>query len=272
MEKTCPNCKCEILEGSKFCPECGAPLDREPTSPDKTDTIRETDVPSTEQKPKRKRKSAAESAPVPTEKISDNITLFSDGKYRWTYKFDLLKNPTVFFTIWKVFFYIILAGFVITFLVSLGARNFFWEGFLSVLKGYAIAIGVMTGVALLGYLIYAAIMGGKYIVEFEMDAAGILHTQTAAQAKKAKKLGAATSLAGAASGSLTTIGIGMTAATKTASYSDFSKVRRVKANRLTRVIFVNELIEHNQVYAEKEDFDFVKNFIIDHCKNAKKKK
>ena len=42
----------------------------------------------------------AKEIPVEVEKISDNITLYSDGKYRWRYDFNLLTNPTIFFVVW----------------------------------------------------------------------------------------------------------------------------------------------------------------------------
>ena len=44
-------------------------------------------------------------------------------------------------------------------------------------------------------------------------------------------------------------------------YSEFGKVRSVKACRRRNLIKVNEVLNHNQVYAEKEDFDFVLNYI-----------
>jgi hypothetical protein len=42
----------------------------------------------------------------------------------------------------------------------------------------------MTVISALGYLIYAAVMGGKYCVVFEMDEIGINHRQTENQAKR----------------------------------------------------------------------------------------
>jgi len=205
-------------------------------------------------------------------KISDNITFCADGKYRWDYDFNLLTNPAIFWLIWKIFFFIILGIFTISFLATVGQPGFFWEGFVDLLKGYGIALAVATGLCILGYLLYAAIMGGKYSVGFEMDEKGILHKQKPQQAKKARKLAAMTTFAGIASRRPTTVGIGLTSAAKVSSYSDFSKVRKVKANRLTRVIKVNELFGHNQVYAAKCDFDFVLDFILAHCTNTKKQK
>ena len=76
-------------------------------------------------------------------------------------------------------------------------------------------------------------------------------------------------MAGAASGRLGTVGIGMNAQ-RTELYSDFSKVRRVKAFPRRNLIKVNELFERNQVYAPSEDFAFVESYIISHCPYIKK--
>lgn len=34
----------------------------------------------------------------------------NDGKYRWTYALDMVSNPTIFLTVFKIFFYIMLAA------------------------------------------------------------------------------------------------------------------------------------------------------------------
>ena len=199
-------------------------------------------------------------------KISDNITLCADGKYRWTYEVSLFKNPMYFFLIWKIFFFIILGIFLIAFVAD--AINWGFDDAVGSLKIMVYFILGMTVLVGLGYLLYAAIMGGKYIVDFEMDEAGINHAQTAAQAKKAKKIATITTLAGAATGRLSTVGAGM-AAQRTEMYSEFAKVRKVKAYPSRNLIKVNGLLDHNQVYAAPEDFDFVYQYIASRCVNVK---
>ena len=34
--------------------------------------------------------------------ITENIRLCPDGVYRWTFEFDMLRNPTILFSVWKV--------------------------------------------------------------------------------------------------------------------------------------------------------------------------
>ena len=147
-----------------------------------------------------------------------------DGKYRWTFSVDLFRDLHIAFLVWKIFFFIFLAVFAFVFLFdltggSLDARHL--SDFFRVL-GYVLA--GMTALVILGYLIYALNMGGKYTVEFTMDEKGIDHRQTAAQAKKARKLGALTASVGAASGSFGAAGAGRSAQ-KTELYTEFEKVR-----------------------------------------------
>ena len=265
---------------AKFCVNCGTPAPEQPAPeqpapehpiPDETAVpVESSGVTETPQK-KRTRKPPAPK-PVEEQRISDNITLYSDGKYRWRYDLNLFTNPTVFVVVWKIFFFIILGMVFIGCLVQLGDSDFFWDGFLNMMGVFGIAVGVMTGVSLLGYVVYALIMGGKYCVEFEMDESGVKHTQIAEQARKAKKLSALTMLAGAAAKRPTIVTAGYLSSAKTSSVSDFLNVRSVKVNKLTRVVKVNSLFEHNQVYASKEDFPFVSQFILDHCTNTKKYK
>lgn len=197
---------------------------------------------------------------------TSHITLGPDGKYRWVYAYHLLKNPGIFLLVWKILFGIFLALFGITFLSD--GFQWGWDHALENLPFLGYFLLGMTVVVALGYLIYAAVMGWRYTVAFELDAQGVLHQQIRAQAEKARKLGQLTSVAGLASGRLTTVGIGRNAQ-RTEMYSQFDKVRRVKAYPRRHTIKLNGLLEHNQVYAAKEDFDFVLNFILAHCPNLK---
>ncbi|MBQ9472148.1 MAG: hypothetical protein IJU73_03275, partial [Ruminococcus sp.] len=121
----------------------------------------------------------------------------------------------------------------------------------------------MTVLCALGYLLYAAIMGGKYIVMFEMDDKGVNHKQLPKQAKKAEWISLLTVLAGLASRNPTTVGVGLISA-RSEMYTRFGNVRKIKAYPNRDLIKLNERLMHNQVYAAKEDFEFVYGYIKDH--------
>ena len=200
------------------------------------------------------------------EKVSQNIVLCADGKYRWTYEMSLYRNPAIFLLVWKIFFFIfsaIFACILIADVINWGTKNII--GFLKFFFYFLIGMTVVIG---LGYLIYAVIMGGKYSMLFEMDEDGINHKQMPNQAKKAKAVSSLTVLAGLFSGKVTTVGVGINAA-RSEMYSDFSKVQKVIADPDTNLIKVNELLSHNQIYTETEDFYFVLKYITSHCPNLK---
>ncbi len=197
-------------------------------------------------------------------KITENITLGPDGKYRWVFSMSLFKNPTVFLLVFKILFFIVLAGFAVMFLFNVGKPDFFPKGALETLAAFGIATAAVLVLTGAGYLIYAAIMRGKYIVEFEMDERGINHTQIPWQAKRAEGISMGATAAGVAGGGFGAVSAGA-AASRTSMYTEFAKVKKIKVYPRRNLIKLNETLEHNQVYCEKEDLEFVLAFIREHC-------
>ncbi|NLC14341.1 MAG: hypothetical protein GX768_09915 [Chloroflexi bacterium] len=74
---------------------------------------------------------------------------------------------------------------------------------------------------------YAAIMGGKYSVIFEMDETGIKHIQLARQYERAQLLSYLSMLAGISSGQVSAAAPGFNAAMKQSTYSKFQQVRAI---------------------------------------------
>ncbi|HBZ58208.1 MAG TPA: hypothetical protein DEO49_03540, partial [Sutterella sp.] len=129
-------------------------------------------------------------------KISENIVLCEDGKYRWLYSMSLYRNPTIFLLVWKIFFFVTLG--ILAFVVILDVIDWGWnmENIAEILQGYALFLLGMTLLVGAGYLIYAFMMGGRYLVLFEMDEKGVNHMQFPAQARKAGLVSGATVVAG----------------------------------------------------------------------------
>ncbi len=192
-----------------------------------------------------------------------------NNEYRWRYDMSLIKNPTILIMIWKIFGFICLGIFLFSQLMSINSSIYGVKDFLNNTKYFAIFTGGMMVLCLLGYLLYAALMGGKYCVEFTMDENGVLHKQIATQAKKAKKIGMATAAAGALSGRPSTISAGVMSASRTSMRTEFYKVKKIKVYKRRNVIKVNAPFNKNQVYVRDEDFDFVCDYICARCPSAK---
>ena len=204
------------------------------------------------------------------ERVTENIWRCPDGVYRWTYEYNMLRNPTILITVYKVLGISIGVVFVFTFLVSLFSGDMrSWEDVLGQGKLLLIMAGIMLVLGFVGYLIVAAVFGWKYQVLFEMTDDYVKHIQMPKQVKKAETLGWITVIAGAMAKQPTTMGAGLLSMAKSTSTSEFANVEFVKVRRRRNTIHVNYLLDKNQVYAEDADFDFVEKFILERCVKAK---
>ena len=204
------------------------------------------------------------------EKVTENIYRCPDGKYRWAYEFPMLKNPSILLTIWKIFGVLCLGWILLTFLINLfegDMQGWLFDFLLT--PGVLIVPGILLGLSLIGYLIVAARYGWKYMVLFEMDEQGIVHRQMPAQYQKAEAMGWLGAMAGLAAGSFTVAGASLLSASKDSSVTEFGKVKKIIGRKRLQLIKLNELLEHNQIYAGGEDWDFVWQYITQRCTDAK---
>lgn len=236
MNMFCSSCGAQIEDHVRFCPECG------------TLTAKAAEPPAAQPQ-------------MQGQKVTENIYLCPDGMYRWIYEFAMLKNPTVLFTIWKIFGGIIGGVWLFSQLISLFEGDLNVDSFIGSTGVFAIIAAGALVLSFIAYLIVAAQYGWKYIVLFEMNESGITHTQMQQQFKKAQALGWLTAMAGLLTGNPTTAGAGIISAVHDSIHSDFDKVKNIKVRRSRHTIYVNEMLFKNQAYAAAEDFDFVLNYI-----------
>lgn len=204
------------------------------------------------------------------QKVTENIYLCPDGKYRWYYEFPMMKNPGILFTVWKVLG--ISVGIVWLFMLVISMGDILRYGassFLRLTGAFLLILFVLMIIGGLAYLLVAALYGFTYIVLFEMDDHSVTHIQMPKQFGKAQALGWLAALAGLAGGNVTAMGAGALAASRNSSTSVFADVKEVKGERSRHIIRVNQMLNRNQVYAEDADYDFVWNFIASRCTAAK---
>ena len=121
-----------------------------------------------------------------------------------------------------------------------------------VAQAAAILFGIFLVLSIIGYLVFAYIIGGKYCVVFEMDEEGINHKQHDKHVKKSELAGAITVLAGLAGGNLSTVGTGILAASRTSMLTYFDDVKELEILPKEHLICLNETLSRNQVYAEDD--------------------
>ena len=192
--------------------------------------------------------------------MSENIKKCDDGTYRWVYEFDMLKNPIILLTVLKIFLIVLVGIWVVFGLFRIGNDGFV-GAFALQTKELLIPAAILLGLSIAAYIILACIYGWKYCVLFEMNETGIRHIQMEKQYKKAQAIGWLTAMAGAAAGKPGMAGTGLLAATKNEQATEFIKVKRMRSFRAFHTIKLDSLLNHNQVYAQPEDYDFVLEYI-----------
>ncbi len=236
----CSRCGGKIPTSGSICPACGAPAAAKP--------------------PKRL---------VEGKQVGETICLCQDGKYRWVYEVPMLRNPTILLTVWKVLGIAFGAVFLLFQLISLLEGSMSWESLLGSVRVFGLLALVFLGISTLAYLIVAAVYGWKYVVLFEMDERQVHHIQVYRQHKKAEILGLVTALAGQAGGRPGTAGIGLQAAARSTTTTEFACVRSIRPCRSRHVIRLSQGLAHNQIYAGGADFDFVLDYITARCPQAR---
>lgn len=240
----CENCGTPLKDGAKFCPNCGAPCASTPTV--------------AEQEP------TQASASTPENEITKRVKLCPDGKYRWNYELNLVKNLSVFIDLIKVFGFILWGMWLIVVLVQIIKRDFEWDGFLVNTKMFFWMSVFAFFMCLVSYLLVIRINKRYYHLMFIMDEEGVTHYERGDTAKNGQLVAAAAVIMDSNNAPAAM------AALQTMWKSRFTKVRRVKTVRRRQLIKVNELLTKNRIYVENpEDYEFVLRYITERCPKVK---
>lgn len=195
-----------------------------------------------------------------------SVRLFPDGKYRWTYDLDLLKNLSVFIDLIKVFGFIFGGLWLITVLGGIIKRGFKLDVFMMNTKMFFWIFVFMFFLCLISYLIVIRINRGYYHLMFIMDEEGVTHYQMEDTAQNRQRIAAATVITD------TDNAAAAIAAMQSEWTTRYPKVRHVKTRRRRHLIKVNELLTRNRIYVENaDDYEFVLRYITEHCTKPSKK-
>lgn len=204
----------------------------------------------------------------PVNYTGDRVRLCEDGKYRWTYPLDMMKNPSILFVVYKIFGILLSIPLLIS-IIRAAIDGDWARAWDDSIKIWLIVLAVFAVIIYLSYLVIVWVYGGKYVVHFTLDEEQLVHEQERAQFQRARKLGIIAMIVGFLTKKPSTVGQGLFMASRDTSTSTLIKVRRIKPRRAWHLIKVNEGLEHNQIYVPKEDYDLVLDFLRQHCPNAK---
>jgi len=179
------------------------------------------------------------------ETLPPGVIPCGDGKLRWSYTLNLWRQPFMLYTALGATSGVAASFGLLVCFVRMGM-----DGFASA------AVLLIMG---LSYLILCLLYKGKYTMQFEMDEAGILHTEALGQQKKSRRLGVSAAIVCTAtgySGAMRLVAEGQ------GFYSRFAQVRVVKAVKKQNLIRLSGGFAPNRIYASPEQFDFVWQCII----------
>lgn len=196
--------------------------------------------------------------------VNERVTEYEEDRYRWLYEVDMYRNPSIFLTVVKVVGICLCLPVGLILFLELKAGN----SFLSILRNMKpifITLAVVALITIVSYWFVAHMYSGKYCAIYEMDENGVTLIQLEEQFEKQQVIARLAALTGAFTGNIGLIGSGMLNMERKNVYSDFHKVYSVKGYRNRDLIKVNSPFLFNQIYVQKEDFDFVENYIREHC-------
>ena len=205
------------------------------------------------------------------------VTLYEDGVYRWSYDLDMWRNRYILNLVIKVL--LLVLGIPTLFVLAM-----LLKGLIPLLRAgmpmgdalsfarndlliVAIVGGLLAGMILLTLIIYAvaaAVMHGHYRLCYQMDDSAVALVRDPDKMKALNTFGtvvAAVGLAIGKPGDAMRVG-GTLAAVNNSGTSRFDSTRRVKIVPEIDLLDLREWFGMNQVFVPREDYEFVRDFIL----------
>ena len=196
--------------------------------------------------------------------VNQDFRLCDDGVYRWVYVYDLWKNYTVILEIEKIFILTAMVIMIIQGLLGIREKGIV-RRLVSAAQEAGVILAVMSGLLLISYPIYGLLSKGKYCVLFEMDDRSIMHTRMEKEVKRedlVEWLWAANEILDSR---LLSTGLSIATASEASIETVFADVRKVTVSRKGKTITLRCRITRNQVYVPDDEFEFIRDFILERC-------
>ncbi len=199
--------------------------------------------------------------------LPEGIVMDEQGAFHWIYHLDMKRNPVILVLILKIMFLICAGiGLFEAVLLLVDGRSFgeVFRALLIIVIGIG---GLMMVLAWISWLILMKIRGGIYTVEHLMCEDRIEYLQTPEEQETSEKIKTA-----AFAFSLLADSPGAASASISGTehmVSSFAEVRSLERDPKHDLIKVNNLLQHNQIYAYPHQYEFVWDYINYRCANAK---
>lgn len=194
------------------------------------------------------------------------ITQDENGNFRWTYRLDMIKVPVLRNILMKIMFFSCLGVSALLGIINLIQG----EDLDVVLTGVGIFCIVGVVLCLITFIVYyivISIHGRFYTVDHLMNEEGVEHIQSPEETAQSEKMEKLVFVLELLNPDPATVGLSM--AGQEHLISKYKDVKKIVAARKYHLIKVNNDLQHNHIYATPKQYEFVWNYIVTHCPNAK---
>jgi hypothetical protein len=189
----------------------------------------------------------------------------NEGKYVWSYDMDMNKNHSILKIVLKIVLGIL--AFLFLFLAYLAIKDQDWGTFVWAGKILAICSVVIIAICYVAYWFVTKYFHGTYSWCYEMDEEGIRYWQPPEQAEKSRNIAKTSAAVGAMTGNFGLAAAGTANALNNENIVEFDKVNFLGKSEDEDMITMHTILMHHVVYVDKENFEFVYNYINDRVKH-----
>lgn len=198
-------------------------------------------------------------------KPSTNIFL-AKNKYCWIYEYNMYKNPTIVFNILRIISFFDLLAWLIASTFKFESKGVI-EALATTFIPFAYILIALVSLSIIAYYMYALIRGGRYCVIFQMNNEGIHHIRMKRKYQKSGFFMSIGNLLNAFTNDNFEHDVKKNPITDVDSdtYTNFSDVRKIIIYRRENAIkLISKKGKESMVYSERDDMEFIMNFITDH--------